>query len=254
MEHFAPHFDMLQNSILSTHYHDKIGSRCSCGSEPALYKCNECFHPRLLCRTCIISAHLQHPFHNICEWCGTHFERTSLSSLGVALCLGHDGEKCRNRLPRPGRNTVIVHTNGVHQIRIEYCRCKGTPDATQLSQFRLFPATMERPETTFTYAVLNEFHMQSLTSKKSALDFVDTIRKHTSAAFPQETPVSMGYLSNLTLEILIHILGSLQGILLRRANLALPCHSKTDRPSTWNRQYSYSSAPRVFDNKMPYMP
>jgi hypothetical protein len=41
-------------------------------------------------------------------------------------------------------------------------------------------------------------------SKKSALDYVDALQKHTSAAFPQQIPVSMGYF--LSLEILSNIL------------------------------------------------
>jgi hypothetical protein len=193
MEHFAPHFDALQAGILSTHYHNKIGSSCSCGSEAAPYTCEDCFHPQVLCRTCIISTHVRHPYHHICEWSGSYFKRISLSSVGAALRLGHDGEKCPNRLPRPGRNTVVVHTNGVHHIRIEYCQCEEIPEAVQLTRSRLFPATIKRTETAFTFAVLDDFHMHSLTSKKSAMDYVDALRKHTSAAFPQQTPVSMAF-------------------------------------------------------------
>ena len=192
MDHFTPHLNVLQATILSMHYHDEIGSRCTCGSEPAPYKCEKCRHPQMLCHTCIISTHVQHPFHHICEWNGTYFKRISLSSLGAALRLGHHGEKCQNRLPGPGRNTVIVHTNGVHQICIEYCRCEDIPEIVQLARFRLFPTTVERTETAFTFEVLNNFHMHSLTSKKLALDYVDALRKQTSAAFPQQTPVSIG--------------------------------------------------------------
>lgn len=193
MEHFAPHFDMLQDAILSIHDHVGVGPKCSCGVEPAPYKCEECFHPLMLCKTCIISTHTQHPFHHIGEWTGTHFQRISLSSIGAVLHLGHRGEKCKNRLPVSGRNTVIVHTNGIHRVCVDYCRCYNVPDANQLVRSQLFPATMERPETAFTFAVLNDFHIHSLTSKKSALDYVDALQKLTSAAFPRQTPVSTGY-------------------------------------------------------------
>lgn len=193
MELFAPHFVALQGAIFSTHYHNDIGGRCSCDSEPALFKCEECFQPRMLCKACIISTHVQQPFHHIGEWSGTHFKRISLSSIGAVIRLGHHGEKCRNRLPGSGRDTVIVHTNGIHRVCIEYCRCEDVPEAIQLPRSQLFPATMERPETAFTFAVLNDFHIHSLTSKKLALDYVDALQKHTSAAFPQQTPVSIGY-------------------------------------------------------------
>jgi len=52
---------------------------------------------------------------------------------------------------------------------------------------------------------------------------------------------------------LMNIPESLQRILLRQANLASPCHSKKDRPNTWHRQYHYSSAVRILNNKMPFM-
>src|SRR5712672_411820 len=96
MELFAPHFDKLQAAILSTHYHNDVRGVCSCGSGPVPYKC------------------------------------TSLSSIGAVLHLGHRGEKCRNRLPGPGHNTVIVHTNGIHHLCIEYCRCNDVSEAMQL--------------------------------------------------------------------------------------------------------------------------
>jgi CxC2 like cysteine cluster associated with KDZ transposases len=193
MDHFFPHFDTLQAAILSIHYHKDVGGACSCGTATAPYQCEECFQPQMFCRSCIISTHIQHPFHHIGEWCGMYFKRTSLFALGAVLCLGHRGKKCRNRLPGPGRNSVIVHTNGIHHVSIEYCRCEDVPDAIQLARSRLFPATMDRPETAFTFAVLNDFHMHSLTSKKSAMDYVDALQKHTNAAFPQKVPVSMVY-------------------------------------------------------------
>lgn len=148
----------------------------------------------MLCSSCIISTHIQLPFHHIGEWCGMHFKHTSLSALGAMLCLGHQGEKCRNHLPGPGCNTMIIDTNRIHHIYIEYCRCEDVPEAIQLAWSQLFPATMERPETTFTFVVLNDFHMHSLTLKKLALDYVDALRKHTNAAFPQQMPISMRYL------------------------------------------------------------
>src|SRR5712672_4148778 len=193
MELFAPHLDMLQGAILSTHYYENVGGSCLCGHKPAPYKCEECFHPQMLCKGCIISMHIQHPFHHIGKWSSTHFQCTSLSSIGAVVYLRHHGEKCKNRLPGPGRNTMVIHTNGIHHVCIKYCRCDNVPEAIQLSRSHLFPATMERPETAFTFAVLNDFHMHSLTSKKLALDYVDDLQKHTNVAFPQQTPVSIGH-------------------------------------------------------------
>jgi hypothetical protein len=194
MDIFAAHLDTLQSIILSHQYHQDVNKKCPCGAETASYRCEECFDPPMLCKSCIISAHIKTPLHHIGEWSGTHFNRTSLFALGASLCLGHSGDKCRHRLPGPGRSTVVVHTNGIHQVRIEYCRCElpsEYSDALQLAQSRLFPATMERPETAFTFDVLNDFHLHSLTSKKAVMDYVDALRKHTNSAFPHNVPVRM---------------------------------------------------------------
>ena len=150
--------------------------------------------PPMLRKSCIISAHVKAPLHHIGKWSGTHFNCTSLFALGASLCLGHSGDKCRHRLPGPGRGTVVVHTNGIHQVCIEYCRCElpsKYSDTLQLAQSRLFPATMERPETAFTFDILNDFHLHSLTSKKAVMDYVDALWKHTNSAFPHKVPVRM---------------------------------------------------------------
>ncbi|KAF8219327.1 hypothetical protein L208DRAFT_1341368, partial [Tricholoma matsutake] len=150
--------------------------------------CKECFQPRMLCQSCITSTHTQLLFHHIGEWSGMLFWCTSLFSLGATLCLGHNSEKCWNHVPGPGHNSVVIHTNGVHHVHIEYCQCNPVSDTVQLTWCQLFPATMERPETVFTFAVLNDFHVHSLSSKKSAMDYIDALWEQTNPAFPQKTP------------------------------------------------------------------
>jgi hypothetical protein len=60
----------------------------------------------------------------------------------------------------------------------------------QLIGARLFPSTLDSPATVFTFRVLKEFHSLSLSSKASAYDYYDVLKKHTNAAFPQDVPVS----------------------------------------------------------------
>ena len=94
----------------------------------------------------------------------------------------------------PGHSTVVVHTNRIYQVCIEYCHCELPSEYSntlQLAQSRLFPATMEHLETAFTFDVLNDFHLHSLTSKKAVMDYVDALRKHTNSSFPHKVPVRM---------------------------------------------------------------
>ncbi|KAJ7777666.1 hypothetical protein DFH07DRAFT_951315 [Mycena maculata] len=75
---------------------------------------------------------------------------------------------------------------------MEFCACPRDGDGKvpeeweQLVAVRLFPASWKRPETVFTSSVLRQFHIHSLTSKKSAYDYVRALAKLTDNVFPQD--------------------------------------------------------------------
>jgi hypothetical protein len=129
------------------------------------------------------------------EWTGTHYIKRDLGSLGHTIQLGHGGARCANALKTDmGRQTTIVHTNGVHSRRIVYCYCNslGTGhEALQLVGHGLFPATIEQPETAFTFVVLKDFHAHSLSSKKVPYDHMYALRKLTNSVFPHTVIVSI---------------------------------------------------------------
>ncbi|KAF8582493.1 hypothetical protein K439DRAFT_1351087, partial [Ramaria rubella] len=61
----------------------------------------------------------------------------------------------------------------------------------QLLHVGLFPATVEdkfRIPTSFTFGVLREFHIESLSSKISAYDYYDSLCRHINNAFPVTVP------------------------------------------------------------------
>jgi hypothetical protein len=192
MQTFAKHFDALQSAILGQESDELVERSCPCGSSSAFFRCQECFTRAPSCQDCILVSHQHLPFHRIEEWGGTHFARKELSALGLIIFLGHHTLRCPNSPPKSeGRPTVIVHTNGIHHTQIEYCHCSTAPtEALQLTSSGFFPATMDRPETAFTFALLKNFHVHTLTSKKSAYDFVSALQKLTDNAFPQRIPVS----------------------------------------------------------------
>jgi len=124
-----------------------------------------------------------------------HFTRRTLESLDLTICLGHHGQHCPNApssqsVKQLGRRTTIVNTNGIQISRVEYCYC--LPSVTkplQLIAAGLFPATMEQPDTAFTFKVLNDFHVHTLASKKSAYDYFAALKKHTDNTFSHESSV-----------------------------------------------------------------
>lgn len=217
MDIFKPHLEELQSTILNSEYDSTVSSQCSCGKNKHLFHCEDCFSSSSLCQGCIVTTHQTHPFHNIQAWQDNHFMWTSLHELSATLQLGHSGFPCPNRQSGlQGHLTTIVHINRIYQICVEYCFC-GWPVAEphQLVHVHLFPATIAKPATAFTFILLNDYHAHSLSSKKSAYDYFDTLQKVTNAAFLQDVLVCF---QDATFHILkISFLESICGIQL--------CHS-----------------------------
>jgi hypothetical protein len=195
MATFSSEFPALQESILLKSYHSGVGDLCHCQRGPALFRCagqEYCFGAKLLCQACTLLRHQWLPFHRTEQWNGNTFVDYSLEKLGYILYLGHDGEKCPNisETTPPSRRMVIVHTNGIHNMPIHFCHCStALSEPLQLCDEQLFPATMIRPQTAFTFSVLDNCHIHMLSSKKSMYDFHAALVKMTNPAFPQDIPV-----------------------------------------------------------------
>jgi len=190
MDAFSKNLGSLQQAILDAEYRELPGELCRCGTGQALYYCKDCFLSPLQCKSCIISTHSHIPFHHIHEWSGTHFQRISPSSLGLLLQLGHHSGPCPNHSDSPPRDMTVIHTNGIHKYQLVFCHCVDAPsEPLQLTRSRLFPATLERPETVFTFSVLDNFHMLSLTSKIPAYDYWNALVNLTDHVFPKTVKV-----------------------------------------------------------------
>lgn len=200
MAEVTPLLPHIQTAILKTFHHPQLGDECKCGNA-ARFRCSDkCWKSPMCCATCIVRRHDDHPFHHIDEWDGRHFRRTSLQKLGLVVQtdLGTRCEPCCNVTPKTAirREMVVVEENGFHSVSLEFCACPRASDSKvpleweQLIAVRLFPATWKRPETAFTFTVMREFHIHSLTSKKSAYDYVRALAKLTDNVFPQDAKVA----------------------------------------------------------------
>lgn len=198
MSEVTPLLPEIQKRLLESHHHRSLGKRCKCGKE-AIFRCSDkCWKSPMMCAECIVSKHLHQPFHHIDQWDGLHFVRTSLHALGLKLQTDPESDErpCHNVSDtlRVSRDMVVVDDNGFHSARIEFCACPGPNDKVpaeweQLVDMRLFPATWKRPQTVFTFSVLRQFHVHSLTSKKSAHDYIRALAKLTDSTFPQDVKV-----------------------------------------------------------------
>ncbi|KAJ6573571.1 hypothetical protein DFH09DRAFT_1277149 [Mycena vulgaris] len=196
MGEVTPLLPKIQDCVLETFTHPDIGIPCKCGN-PARFRCvDTCWKSPMSCATCIVRKHDDAPFHHIEEWNGLHFQRTSLNVLGLRLQTDprSGAVPCRNVNPESGvsRNIVVVAENGFHSVTMDFCACPRVSDSIvpeqweQLIAVRLFPATWRRPETVFTFTVMRQFHVHSLTSKKSAYDYIRALAKLTDNVFPQD--------------------------------------------------------------------
>ncbi|KAG2079415.1 uncharacterized protein F5147DRAFT_785089 [Suillus discolor] len=86
-------------------------------------------------------------YMNLCKWTGSSFAALSLKQLRLRVQLGHPiGEECL--LPRQAFNDdfTLIHTNGIHEIGLDYCGCDTAQTHTmQLLRAAWFPATTSEP-------------------------------------------------------------------------------------------------------------
>ena len=95
----------------------------------------------------------------------------------------------RNGDRRPS-NLIIVSSTGIFKRKVKWCCCPNGPEPfVQLLRYKLFPASFKRPETAFTYEVLDHFHLDALECKTAAMNFMSKIVCVSNEAFPGIIPV-----------------------------------------------------------------
>ncbi|CDO74326.1 hypothetical protein BN946_scf184348.g1 [Trametes cinnabarina] len=141
-----------------------------CTADAATYRCRDCMGGELFCKACIVQRHAQLPLHRIQEWSGTYFKPRSLRELGMVVRPAHlDGKSCISL--STSVDVVVLHVNGVHTVRLEFCECSASKRRTQLLRLGWWPATPFEPKTAATMVLLRQFHLLNLQGKLPAYDF-----------------------------------------------------------------------------------
>ncbi|TEB19054.1 hypothetical protein FA13DRAFT_1758289 [Coprinellus micaceus] len=148
------------------------------GDDIELLQCEDCIHGvHVTCEDCIVESHAYLPLHRIEVWNGKFFDKTSLRDLGLRVQLGHGG--CCCPLPIEGPKKVhVFNISGVHCVSLDYCGCNPITQGgclQQLLRAHWFPGTVVRPQTLFTFELLETFHELALQSKTTLYDFYHTI-------------------------------------------------------------------------------
>ncbi|KAK6972220.1 CxC2 domain-containing protein [Favolaschia claudopus] len=115
-----------------------------CGVHPPRIRCLDCHNGLLYCVDCCFGAD----------------------------CFGH--ADCTRR--HPGHtNFVVLDTNGVHEVNVEFCACERRLEMgsvrTQLLRRRWFPATDDNPRSAATFRLLDHFQKLTLQAKTTMWDF-----------------------------------------------------------------------------------
>ncbi|PPQ77497.1 hypothetical protein CVT26_006143 [Gymnopilus dilepis] len=144
------------------------------------YRCHECFIPDLVCASCCVKRHRMQPFHRVEKWTGSSFKGVSLKSLGLKLQLNHTGMICPDPVPCHA-NMLVLHTNGIHEVAIQYCGCsRAITQHLQLLRRRLYPSSQINVKNCATFELLRLLHHFSLATKASTYDFYRALEKSTT--------------------------------------------------------------------------
>ncbi len=198
MSDFFPHADDILYTIIARGAHPTTGQRCCNEDTVRLHRCRDCFDGPPVCQNCITEAHHSNPFHAIESWTGTHFQKSSLADLDFKLYLMHAGKPCPSADPcEVGQRFEVVHTNGIHFLRVIQCSCPGAPsNLLQYTHCKLLPSTPLAPRVLFSFDLMKDFHVHSVTSKKSAFDYIAAIRRK-SNALVSNVPVRLDLIERL---------------------------------------------------------
>ena len=82
---------------------------------------------------------------------------------------------------------TVVDTTGIHELRIRFCRCHpltSNPLYKQLLNMGLYPSSVERTRTVFTFRLLHHYDLTNLEGKTSAWQYYSTLRRLSSNVFP----------------------------------------------------------------------
>lgn len=110
--------------------------------------------------------------HFLQEWRNGQFVKASLYTIGLIVQLGHPlGDSCT--YPKAGHaNFIVAHTNGLHEVALNYCQCRGSPTPReQLLDYGWWPATVDSPQTCATIQLLRQFHHLSLQCSTNLADY-----------------------------------------------------------------------------------
>ncbi|KAI6026681.1 hypothetical protein BKA83DRAFT_4124303 [Pisolithus microcarpus] len=89
------------------------------------------------------------------------------------------------RPPVGAKYLTIIDVTGVHFVLVRACQCPNAASYhMQLFRAKLCPSTFEKPSTTFTFSVLDDFLRDNVECGTSGMNYYSKLRRVTSNVFP----------------------------------------------------------------------
>ena len=109
------------------------------------------------------------------------FETAGLNTAAMRVPKGSDG--------RGNIWMTFVDITGVHFLPVRFCSCSNAPPRyIQLLRYGLYPVSYDRPQTAFTFRVLDDFDLDNLETKGTAQRYYAKLCRLTNNAFPHAVP------------------------------------------------------------------
>lgn len=126
-------------------------------------------------------------------WNTAFFQKTTLRELGLRIQLGHaPGVRCPTS-ENGHKDFTVIHTNGVHSVSIDFCRCRLVPHYKHLLRIAWWPATPLYPKTCATMECLRQFHLLNLKANVTTFGYYGALLHMMDNMSLEEIPVSLPF-------------------------------------------------------------
>ena len=122
-------------------------------------------------------------------WTGLFFQRTTLRDQGLRIQLRHAYNRACPTRPAAHSNFRVIHSNGIHHVAIDLCRCHNVDLRVQLLRIGWWPATPLDPQSAATFEVLCHFHLLNLQGKVTGYSFYQALEYQTDNTGLDPPPV-----------------------------------------------------------------
>jgi hypothetical protein len=136
-------------------------------------------------------------------WNGLFFQRSTLHELGLRVQLGHaPGRFCSSR-EACHKDFRVIHTNGIHRVNVDFCRCQAIPHHVQLLRIAWWPGTPIDPKTCTTMEALQQFDLLNVQGKVTGFSYYRTLEHITDNPGLNEQSVGWITLNSVHVQSLI---------------------------------------------------